>query len=82
MDIIIDRFENNMAVIETPDEKFLNIPASLVPDACEGDVITIEINKEKTMKRKKELISLREKLNKKWTEPVKTDNRESPPNVG
>ena len=42
MKITIDRIENDVAVIEFPDGKTLNIPLLLFPDAEEGDVYNIE----------------------------------------
>lgn len=42
MKITIDRIENNVAVIELPDRKTLDIPRRLFPDAEEGDVYSIE----------------------------------------
>ena len=49
---IIDRFEENFAVIECNDQYF-NIPKSTLPtDVCEGDVIEITVNVEETENRK------------------------------
>lgn len=53
MKVIIDRFEGNYAVLEIEIGNFVNIPRLLVPNAKEGDVINIEIDKEDTLKRKK-----------------------------
>jgi hypothetical protein len=54
---IIDRFEENWAVIESDDLLF-NLPRVLLPsDAGEGDVIKITIisDKEATLKRQQQI---------------------------
>ena len=49
---IIDRFEENFAVIEC-ENKFFNIPKDALPEkVCEGDVIEITVNIEETENRK------------------------------
>lgn len=53
MDIIIDRLEDNIAVVEMEDRSMVFIPSCLLPKGSkEGDVISININKAKTNKRK------------------------------
>ena len=42
MKIIIDRFEESIAVVEI-DEKMLNVPRELFPDAREGDTVEITV---------------------------------------
>ena len=42
MKITIDRIENDVAVIELPSGKIIDIPLLLFPDAEEGDVYNIE----------------------------------------
>lgn len=42
MKIIIDRFEENIAVVEIG-EKTLNVPRELFPDAREGDTVEITV---------------------------------------
>ena len=62
--LIIDRFEENQAVIEFGD-KFFVIPRLFLPaDAREGDVITltITVNKKATKNRAKAIKSLAEDL--------------------
>lgn len=54
---IIDRFENDWAIIETSEDPIItfNFPKNLLPrEAKEGDVLNISftINKEETLKRK------------------------------
>lgn len=55
---IIDRFEEEYAVLEREDGKILNILKSSLPDAKKGDVIVFEngiytVDKEETERRKK-----------------------------
>ena len=45
MEVIVDRFEGDYAVVEIAIGKCVNIPRVLVPDAKEGDIIKIEIEK-------------------------------------
>lgn len=55
MNIIIDRFEGNFAVVELEDKRMINMPRELVPEeAKEGDILVIQISLEKTedLKRK------------------------------
>jgi len=52
MRVIIDRFEGDFAIIEMPNKKFYSLPKSLFPNAKEGTVISIEIDKIETEKRK------------------------------
>lgn len=58
MKAIIDRFEGDYAVLEITTGKCVNIPKILVPTAQEGDVIKIEIDKEETLERKKNIQKL------------------------
>lgn len=53
MKVIVDRIEGDYAVVEIAIGKCVNIPRVLVPDAKEGDIIKIEIEKEETEERKK-----------------------------
>jgi hypothetical protein len=60
--MIIDRFEGEFAVIEY-EGKLYNLPKVLLPqDSKEGDVIEININKDETQKRKKNIKNLMDKL--------------------
>lgn len=52
MKIIIDRFEEDFAVCELENGKFLNLPKELFPDAEEGNVINISVDATETEKRK------------------------------
>ena len=40
--VIIDRFEGNMALVEISQSRFSKLPDILIPDAKEGDTVTIE----------------------------------------
>jgi len=66
MRIIIDRFEDNYAVVELEDRSTANLPRSLVPPgAKEGDVLLIEIDRNATEERRKRIQRLMEEL---WQE--------------
>ncbi len=63
MRVIIDRFEGEYAVVELPNRIMYNIPrAILPPEAKEGDVIDIRVDKEETKKRKNKMRSLMDDL--------------------
>ena len=62
MRVIIDRFEDNYAVVETENNEFYNIDKNLLEGAKEGDVIDIIINKEETKKRNISISNLVDKL--------------------
>lgn len=62
MIVTIDRFEGEFAVVETEEGNMVNLSKILVPDAHEGDVVTIEINKELTEIRKDEVKELMKNL--------------------
>ena len=44
MEVIIDRFEGEYAVVEIDKDKFVNLPKILVPGAKEGDVVKIVVD--------------------------------------
>ena len=58
MKVIIDRFEGTYAIVEITKGVFEQIPNSLLPDAQEGDIINISIEKTETKKRKEEIKKL------------------------
>lgn len=58
MKVIIDRFEGEYAIVELEIGKFVSIPKILVPNAKEGDVITISIDVEETKNRKEHIQKL------------------------
>ncbi|MGG3282726.1 DUF3006 domain-containing protein [Paenibacillus solani] len=65
---IIDRFENDIAVVEVEDGHTLDYPKHLLPiDAEVGDVIRIDgnhftVDKEETKKRRNEIDELMDEL--------------------
>jgi hypothetical protein len=63
MNLIIDRFEGDYAVVELPDRTFVNIPKKVLPEeAKEGDIITITVNKSETERRKDNIRKLADDL--------------------
>lgn len=52
MNVIIDRFEGNMAVVELPDGSFAALPRVLVPQAKQGDVVCISVDSDATARQK------------------------------
>lgn len=62
MELVIDRFEGDYAILELSLGRFVEIPRELVPDAKEGDIVKIIVNKESTKRRKKEISDLVDNL--------------------
>jgi len=63
MQITIDRFEGNYAVVELESKKMIEIPLEIIPSgAKEGTVLEIIINHEETKKRKEETDKLMDEL--------------------
>ncbi len=62
MQVIVDRIEGEFLVIELPSGEVVNIPKVLVPNAKEGDVINITIDKDKTKMREKNINNLMDEL--------------------
>jgi len=62
MQVIIDRFEQDYAIVEIEENKTIKAPKILFPNAKEGDVIIIEIDKTKTEERKQKIKDLMENL--------------------
>ncbi|HEX3048876.1 MAG TPA: DUF3006 domain-containing protein [Bacillota bacterium] len=62
MEVVIDRFEGEYAVVELPDCTTGRISKTLLPEAREGDVVEITINKTATGKRKKKIDQLADEL--------------------
>lgn len=59
---IVDRFEGDFAIIECGDFTF-NVPKEALPErVCEGDVITVDIDRVKTAGRQANASSLMNKL--------------------
>jgi hypothetical protein len=64
MKVIIDRFEDNFAIVELEDKNIIDIPIALIPEgAKEGDVLEIRIDTEETKLRKEKIEKL---LNNLW----------------
>lgn len=56
MKITIDRFENDIAVVETENGHILNIPKFLLPsDAKEGSIVHITVDESETEVRRAEM---------------------------
>jgi phosphoribosylformylglycinamidine (FGAM) synthase PurS component len=61
--IIIDRFEDNFAIVELENKTMVNMPKKLVPEnAVEGDVLEIRINHQETKNRKEKIKKMCEDL--------------------
>ncbi|MBE5039112.1 DUF3006 domain-containing protein [Ructibacterium gallinarum] len=58
MTVIIDRIEGDTAVAELPDGSFAALSIKLIPGVREGDAVTISIDQEATLKRKKHIDQL------------------------
>lgn len=58
MKVIVDRIEADFIVVEIEKGKTVDISKELIPNAQEGDVISIQIEKEETNKRKKMIENL------------------------
>ena len=59
MQVIIDRFEGDFAVVELEDRSHVNMVKKLVPiGATEGTILTINIDRETTDQRKAEIARL------------------------
>lgn len=62
MKVTIDRFEEDIAVVELPDMTFINVSRKLFPEAKESDVIDITIDNNETAERKKRISGLMDDL--------------------
>lgn len=58
MKVILDRFEEDFALVELENKEIVNIPRILVSEAEEGDIIEIRICKEETRQRQEEIEKL------------------------
>lgn len=58
MKIIIDRFEDDFAVIEAEDGSTYSLPKELFKCCSEGDVLTLEYDEVETKKRKESIKNL------------------------
>ena len=55
MRVVIDRIENDRAVVELPDGQMMQLPAALFLHAAEGDVYTIEKDPSETEERRRRI---------------------------
>jgi len=55
MTVIVDRIEGDLLVVELPDGGMHNLPRAFAPDAREGDLIKIFVDRDKTDARKREI---------------------------
>ena len=63
MDYIIDRFEEDFAVIELEDGSHAEMPRTLIPfEAKEGDTLTIHVNVSLTEERRRRIGALMDGL--------------------
>ena len=58
MEVVIDRFEGAFAIAELPDGTHAELARILLPDAAEGDVVEITVNREKTEENAREIKKL------------------------
>ena len=58
MKVIIDRFEGEYAIVELEVGNIINVPKILFPNAKEGDIFKIEIDREETNNRKNKINEL------------------------
>lgn len=52
MKVIIDRFEGDYAVVELENGEFADMPKVFVPNAKEGDIVTITVSEDKNRKKR------------------------------
>lgn len=62
MDVIIDRFEGDKAVVEVKKGVFAHIDRVLLPNAKEGDVIRINVDRDATKKLSANIKNLADSL--------------------
>lgn len=65
MRISVDRFEGDFAVVETETGETVNMPRCLIPDAAEGDVISVTVDRDETEKAEKKNAELLHSLFKR-----------------
>lgn len=62
MKVIIDQFIGDYAVVELPNQSFVEVPRVLFEGAQEGDVIDISIDQAETRRRKQNIDDLMKSL--------------------
>lgn len=55
MEVIVNRIEENFLVLELENSNVVDVPKELIPEAKEGDIVNITIDKEKTKRKKEEI---------------------------
>lgn len=58
MKVIIDRFEGDLAIVEIEEGLFGTISKALIPNADEGDVINISIDKTEAKNKREKINNL------------------------
>ena len=62
MKVVVDRFEGDDAIAELPSGEMGSFSKNLLPQVREGDVVILQIDREETEKRKKEIKELLEDI--------------------
>lgn len=62
MEVIVDRIEDNFITLELENQSHVNVPRTLIPTAKEGDIIDININYEKRIKKEAEIKKMENNL--------------------
>lgn len=55
MEVIVNRIEGNYLILELENGNVIDVPKELIPEAKEGDIVNITIDKEKTKRKKEEI---------------------------
>lgn len=58
MEVIVNRIEGNYLILELENGNVIDVPKELIPEAKEGDIVNITIDKEKTKRKKEEIENL------------------------
>lgn len=58
MEVIVNRIEGNYLVLELENGNVVDVPKELIPEAKEGNIVNIIIDKEKTDTRRKKMQEL------------------------
>ena len=62
MKVIVDKINDGKITVELEDKSFAVMDLKIMPDAKEGDVLTIEIDSSETEKRKNNIKTLMNNL--------------------
>ncbi|MBR5783515.1 MAG: DUF3006 domain-containing protein [Clostridia bacterium] len=62
MIVIVDRFVGEMAVVELPDGSTVDMPRVLLPEAAQGDAVSITVDGDETARRKQRAENLMKDL--------------------